>query len=151
MQYYVQNIQFYWWNELLIQKEWENKNLKKKFFKNSYFLYMTFQNFSEKFLIFWNCSGMHIPAFWEIFTPGCHPVICQSGYEAGPSGQCIDIDECEVNNNPCNPYSEECRNTLGSFECLTVCAEGRVTRFLLYWLYSIQNTNRFRSGLFIET
>ena len=54
----------------------------------------------------------------------CQPVICQSGYEAGPSGQCIDIDECEVNNNPCNPYSEECRNTLGSFECLTVCAKG---------------------------
>ena len=58
----------------------------------------------------------------DIITGRCQKINCESGFEPGPSGQCIDIDECE-NNNPCNPYSEECRNTLGSFECLTVCAK----------------------------
>ena len=55
-------------------------------------------------------------------TGKCQPVICTSGYKPGPFGQCIDIDECE--NNPCNPFSETCQNTLGSYNCLTVCAKG---------------------------
>ena len=58
----------------------------------------------------------------DIISGKCQKVDCEIGFEPGPSGQCIDIDECETNN-PCNPYSEECRNTLGSFECLTVCAK----------------------------
>ena len=53
---------------------WAKKNeeiriLKKISSKISMFLYKTWQNFSEKSLIFGNYSGMHIPAFWKIFTP----------------------------------------------------------------------------------
>lgn len=31
--------------------------------------------------------------------------------------QCEDIDECQFLDNQCDPYSEECQNTIGSFTC----------------------------------
>ena len=40
----------------------------------------------------------------------------------GPKGQCIDVDEC-LTDSPCLAEFE-CRNTLGSYECLPKCADG---------------------------
>ncbi len=43
----------------------------------------------------------------------------------GPNSEgCVDVDECE--RNPCDAERQRCRNTYGSFECITVCAQGQV-------------------------
>jgi fibulin 1/2 len=40
---------------------------------------------------------------------------CSSGFKVGPSGSCIDVDECATNNGDC---SHICQNTLGGANCL---------------------------------
>jgi fibulin 1/2 len=52
----------------------------------------------------------------------CEAVVCQSGFVPGPQGDCEDIDECR--SNPCRSNTEKCMNRLGSYVCLTVCANG---------------------------
>ena len=47
----------------------------------------------------------------------CDTVKCQAGFKAGPSGTCVDVDECLTNRNSC-PANEVCENTMGSFECI---------------------------------
>ena len=54
-------------------------------------------------------------------TGHCQPIICQAGFQAGPRGQCVDVDECA--DNPCL-MDHHCRNTLGSFECVRQCSDG---------------------------
>ena len=47
----------------------------------------------------------------------CDRVDCQSGFTPGPSGTCIDVNECLTNPNACSE-NEICENTMGSFECI---------------------------------
>lgn len=42
---------------------------------------------------------------------------CQLGYHEDDSGNCIDTDECKLGTHNCNPYSEQCMNRIGGFEC----------------------------------
>ena len=44
---------------------------------------------------------------------------CDSGYTTNryANWQCQDIDECAVNSNSCDYYTESCENTPGSFKC----------------------------------
>ena len=52
----------------------------------------------------------------------CTPLRCQTGFEAGTSGNCIDVDECEYEN-ACPP-GKRCENTMGSYECVSQCEIG---------------------------
>ncbi|TRY72497.1 hypothetical protein TCAL_10380 [Tigriopus californicus] len=52
----------------------------------------------------------------------CNILRCQTGFEPGPSGKCIDIDECDYNN-AC-PRGERCHNTMGSYNCVSHCEMG---------------------------
>ncbi|XP_034480924.1 uncharacterized protein LOC117786685 [Drosophila innubila] len=45
---------------------------------------------------------------------GCEPIDCGLGMLIGVDGDCVDIDECQVNNGGC---SHLCENTKGSFKC----------------------------------
>lgn len=45
--------------------------------------------------------------------------LCSPGFEIGPSGSCMDIDECAINNGGC---SHTCQNTLGGANC--ICPTG---------------------------
>jgi len=45
---------------------------------------------------------------------GCEPIECGLGMLIGVDGDCVDIDECQVNNGGC---SHHCKNTKGSFKC----------------------------------
>ena len=47
------------------------------------------------------------------------PAECAPGFEVGPSGSCVDIDECTTNKGGC---SHICHNTLGGAHCL--CPRG---------------------------
>ena len=51
------------------------------------------------------------------FIQRCDRVDCQSGFKPGPSGTCVDVDECLTNPNACSEH-EICENTMGSFECI---------------------------------
>ncbi|XP_008553599.1 fibrillin-1 [Microplitis demolitor] len=55
------------------------------------------------------------------------PISCPRGFESGPSGQCIDIDECYGPSNPCarSPL-QRCVNTVGSYRCVSrvICGAG---------------------------
>jgi len=42
---------------------------------------------------------------------------CGDGYEFDEDGNCIDINECESDENACNYENSKCTNTEGSFEC----------------------------------
>lgn len=43
---------------------------------------------------------------------------CPVGFKSGPSGQCIDIDECRQQPNICGRRElHRCVNTLGSYQC----------------------------------
>lgn len=44
---------------------------------------------------------------------------CFAGYKLAPDGvNCVDIDECKLNQHSCNKQSEVCDNTRGGFRCL---------------------------------
>ena len=47
----------------------------------------------------------------------CDRVNCQSGFKAGPSGTCVDVDECLTDPDACSVH-EVCENTMGSYECI---------------------------------
>ena len=52
----------------------------------------------------------------------CSLLRCQTGFEPGPSGNCIDIDEC-ADSNAC-ALGQRCENTMGSFQCISQCELG---------------------------
>jgi fibulin 1/2 len=52
----------------------------------------------------------------------CMKLSCGTGFEAGPLGNCIDVDEC-YSGDACQP-GERCINTMGSFECISMCEIG---------------------------
>ncbi|XP_049881665.1 fibulin-1-like isoform X2 [Pectinophora gossypiella] len=43
--------------------------------------------------------------------------ICPPGFRAGPTDECLDIDECEEHLDDCQRLSQHCINTHGSFFC----------------------------------
>ncbi len=53
----------------------------------------------------------------------CSVVRCQNGFEPGPSGSCVDIDECRDYDNMCR-VGETCENTMGSYRCVGQCELG---------------------------
>jgi CUB/sushi domain-containing protein len=60
-------------------------------------------------------SGDHPPSREPADTLSSISAECSSGFEVGPSGKCIDIDECATKNGGC---SHTCQNTLGGADCL---------------------------------
>ena len=52
-----------------------------------------------------------------VFLFRCDRVNCQTGFKPGPSGACVDVDECLTKSNACDA-NEICENTMGSFECI---------------------------------
>jgi hypothetical protein len=52
----------------------------------------------------------------------CVRVSCGLGFEPGPLGNCLDLDECG-SPGACSP-GEQCVNTMGSYECLSTCELG---------------------------
>lgn len=62
----------------------------------------------------------HPPTSTEpTITISSMPAGCAPGFEVGPSGSCVDIDECATNKGGC---SHICQNTLGGAHCL--CPRG---------------------------
>ena len=63
----------------------------------------------------------------------CSVLRCQNGFEPGPSGTCVDVDECADYDGACGA-GQRCENTLGSFRCVGECELGlrmdpvRITR-----------------------
>ncbi|XP_049954285.1 fibulin-1-like isoform X2 [Schistocerca serialis cubense] len=57
-------------------------------------------------------------------TGECRSVVCNPGYEIGPQGRCVDINECE-NPGACK-RNQRCVNEMGSYRCVNLlhCAEG---------------------------
>ena len=55
----------------------------------------------------------------------CSVLRCQSGFEPGPSGTCVDVDECadDYDGGACGA-GQRCENTLGSFRCVGECELG---------------------------
>ena len=49
---------------------------------------------------------------------------CQNGFEPGPSGTCVDVDECADYDGACGGAGQRCENTLGSFRCVGECELG---------------------------
>lgn len=45
--------------------------------------------------------------------------VCKSGFKPDSSGICVDIDECNETNNPCQSH-HHCLNNIGSFECVEI-------------------------------
>uniref|UniRef100_A0ABD2X472 EGF-like domain-containing protein n=1 Tax=Trichogramma kaykai TaxID=54128 RepID=A0ABD2X472_9HYME len=63
-------------------------------------------------------------------TPRPRPK-CPPGFETGPIGQCMDVDECQQNPRVCG--SRKCINTIGSFNCdgpVIICPPGYAPDFL---------------------
>jgi len=52
----------------------------------------------------------------------CTPLNCGVGFEPGPLGNCMDIDECATPDT-CN-NGEKCINNMGSYNCLSMCERG---------------------------
>lgn len=50
-------------------------------------------------------------------TPGSFACECFNGFERHQNGTCIDIDECQRNQNLCD-RNAKCRNLAGSYECV---------------------------------
>jgi len=64
--------------------------------------------------------GDHPPISTEPTIPvPLMPAECAAGFEVGPSGSCVDVDECTTNKGGC---SHICHNTLGGAHCL--CPRG---------------------------
>ena len=61
----------------------------------------------------------------------CVRLSCGLGFEPGPSGNCLDLDEC-ASDSAC-AAGEQCVNTMGSYECLSTCELG--LRYILYIQY----------------
>lgn len=62
----------------------------------------------------------HPPISTESTIPlSSTPAGCAPGFEVGPSGSCMDIDECATSKGGC---SHICQNTLGGANCL--CPHG---------------------------
>ena len=47
----------------------------------------------------------------------------QTGFEAGASGACVDVDECADYDSAC-AAGQRCENTMGSFRCVGECELG---------------------------
>lgn len=73
------------------------------------------------------CSGQ--PPSWHLlngspanFSSICRP--CYRGFQSDGSGNCVDVDECEVGEGG-TPCSHDCVNTLGSYRCTCVDQSGQ--------------------------
>ena len=53
----------------------------------------------------------------------------QEGYEVDDRGQCVDIDECQNGQAECLPDTE-CRNSVGSYDCVRACPSGLTLKFV---------------------
>ncbi|KAG0728614.1 Hemicentin-1 [Chionoecetes opilio] len=56
-------------------------------------------------------------------TEGSFRCTCPEGYSILPNGRCKDIDECRTFQHDCLE-EQECRNTQGSYSCITHCPAG---------------------------
>lgn len=58
-------------------------------------------------------------------APNVQHVTCPRGFEIS-GDKCIDINECEIIQNPCNRITQRCVNTIGSYKCISrvICGNG---------------------------
>ncbi|CAL4112653.1 unnamed protein product, partial [Meganyctiphanes norvegica] len=56
-------------------------------------------------------------------TVGSFKCSCSEGYNLLPNGRCKDINECALYQHDCLD-EQQCRNTEGSYECVTLCPKG---------------------------
>ncbi|XP_076315975.1 hemicentin-1-like [Tachypleus tridentatus] len=60
-----------------------------------------------------------------INIPGSYLCACPQGFLLEDTGKCQDIDECVSQTYNCLP-DQECKNTIGSYKCITLCPRGFV-------------------------
>ena len=57
--------------------------------------------------------------------PGSFECKCLPGFDGDGLDDCVDIDECSLDENICSDSYHKCLNTIGSYKC--VCIDGFVT------------------------